>query len=68
VVFIFIFSIFFIFFTQGFAVQCGYLSYIIMQTSLLLSLVIKLVTQGREGVLRTTTEHIRRSMAGGCMG
>jgi hypothetical protein len=27
-VFIFIFSIFFIFFTQGFAVQCGYLTYI----------------------------------------
>jgi hypothetical protein len=29
-----------------------------MQTSLLLSFVIKLLTQGREGVLRTTTKHI----------
>jgi hypothetical protein len=29
-----------------------------MQTSLLLSLVIKLVTHGREGVLRTTTKHM----------
>jgi hypothetical protein len=29
-----------------------------MQTSLLLSFVIKLVTQGREGVLRTTTKHM----------
>jgi hypothetical protein len=29
-----------------------------MQTSLLLSFVIKLVTQGHEGVLRTTTKHM----------
>jgi hypothetical protein len=29
-----------------------------MQTSLLLSFVIKLVTLGREGVLRTTTKHM----------
>jgi hypothetical protein len=29
-----------------------------MQTSLLLFFVIKLVTQGREGVLRTTTKHM----------
>jgi hypothetical protein len=36
----------------------NYLTYIIMQTSLLLSFVIKLVTQGREGVLRTTTKHM----------
>jgi hypothetical protein len=37
-----------------------------MQTSLLLSFVIKLVTQGREGVSHTTTKHhaynIQRSM------
>jgi hypothetical protein len=33
-------------------------SYIIMQTSLLLSFVIKPATQGREGVLRTTTKHM----------
>jgi hypothetical protein len=29
-----------------------------MQTSLLLFFVIKLVTQGREGFLRTTTKHM----------